>query len=160
MIQWQKQISVWDNLLFYVFCIFVCISLKTIFGDFSNIYHLWTQSCVKWCHKIRPIGKIFLPIFILMTWKDAKLSHTDICLCHWITFWSYFITDRQLTFALVGGVILPPPPPLWFFEDNSKTKGSSVTKLGIPFHWSILHLLWNFCVGVTSGQVTRSSHVT
>ena len=59
-----------------------------------------------------------------------------------------------------GGVILPPPPPLWFFEDNSKTKGSSVTKLGIPFHWSILHLLWNFCVGVTSGQVTRSSHVT
>ena len=24
--------------------------------------------------------------------------------------------------------------PLWFFEDNSKTKGSSVTKLGIPFH--------------------------
>ena len=57
-----------------------------------------------------------------------------------------------------GGVILPPP--LWFFEDNSKTKRSSVTKLGIPFHWSILHLLWNFCVGVTSGQVTRSSRVT
>ena len=26
------------------------------------------------------------------------------------------------------------PPPLWFFEDNSKTKGSSVTKLGIAFH--------------------------
>ena len=50
----------------------------------------------------------------------------------------------------------PPPPPLWFFEDNSKTKGSSVTKLGIPFHWSILHLLWNCCVGVTSG--IRSGH--
>ena len=26
------------------------------------------------------------------------------------------------------------PPPLWFFEDNSKTKESSITKLGIPFH--------------------------
>ena len=26
------------------------------------------------------------------------------------------------------------PPPLWFFEDNSKTKRSSITKLGIPFH--------------------------
>ena len=25
-------------------------------------------------------------------------------------------------------------PPLWFFEDNSKTKGSSITKFGIPFH--------------------------
>ena len=25
-------------------------------------------------------------------------------------------------------------PPLCFFEDNSKTKGNSVTKLGIPFH--------------------------
>ena len=37
-----------------------------------------------------------------------------------------------ITFALVEGVILPPP--LWFFEDNSKTKRSSVTKLGIPFH--------------------------
>ena len=63
-----------------------------------------------------------------------------------------------LAFALVGGGVILPP--LWFFEDNSKTKGTSVTKLGIPFHWSILHLLWNFCVGVTSGQVTRSSHVT
>ena len=31
------------------------------------------------------------------------------------------------------GVILAPTP-LWFFEYNSKTKGSSVTKLGIPFH--------------------------
>ena len=39
-----------------------------------------------------------------------------------------------LTFALVGGGVILPPPPLWFFEDNSKTKGSSVTKLGIPFH--------------------------
>ena len=38
-----------------------------------------------------------------------------------------------LTFALVGGGG-HFGPPLWFFEDNSKTKGSSVTKLGIPFH--------------------------
>ena len=42
-----------------------------------------------------------------------------------------------LTFALMGGHFAP----LWFFDDNSKTKGSSVTKLGIPFHLSILHLL-------------------
>ena len=26
------------------------------------------------------------------------------------------------------------PRPLWFFDDNSKTKGSSVTKFSIPFH--------------------------
>ena len=43
--------------------------------------------------------------------------------------------ERVLWFNLRPGgggeVILAP---LWFFEDNSKTKGSSVTKLGIPFH--------------------------
>ena len=44
------------------------------------------------------------------------------------------INDTDLTFALVGGGHFGPPPPLWFFEDNSKTKRSSVTKLGIPFH--------------------------
>ena len=48
---------------------------------------------------------------------------------------------RFLTFALVWGSFRPPPPSPVFFENNSKTKGSSVTKLGIPFHWSILHLL-------------------
>ena len=31
----------------------------------------------------------------------SMLSHTDICLCHWITCWSYFITDRQLTWNLI-----------------------------------------------------------
>ena len=56
-----------------------------------------------------------------------------------------------------GGHFAPLP---CFFEDNSKTNGRSVTKFCIPFHWSILHLLWNCFAWVTSGQVTRSSHVT
>ena len=34
-----------------------------------------------------------------------------------------------------------PPPPLWFFDDKSKRERSRATKLGIAFHWSILHLL-------------------
>ena len=42
------------------------------------------------------------------------------------------ILRRQINLRPGGGVILPPP--LWFFEDDSKTKGSSVTKFGIPFH--------------------------
>ena len=55
------------------------------------------------------------------------------------------------------------PPPLWFFEDNSKNEREQrKPKLGIPFHWSILHLLWNFCVGVhiRSGHQVESRDLT
>ena len=53
------------------------------------------------------------------------------------------------------------PQPLWFFDDNSKTKGSSVTKFCIPFHWSILHLLWFFCLGhIRSGHQVESRDLT
>ena len=45
-------------------------------------------------------------------------------------------------------------PPWVFLPITRKRIGATyVTKLDIAFHWSILHLLWNFCVGVTSGQV-------
>ena len=33
--------------------------------------------------------------------ENVYLSHTNICLYHWITFWSYFINDRQLTWNLI-----------------------------------------------------------
>ena len=89
--------------------------------------------------------------------RDLGQTWPEVKLWPWPFKVILYMVRRALTFALVGGSFWPP---LWFFEDNSKTKGSSVTKLGIPFYWSILHLLWNFCVGVTSGQVTRSSHVT
>ena len=59
-----------------------------------------------------------------------------------------FFFSREFLSPLLNGLAYPTPvlnlrpgggghfgpPPLWFFEDNSKTKGSSITKLGIPFH--------------------------
>ena len=44
----------------------------------------------------------------------------------------WMVPGQGLSFALVRGGHFAPP--LWFFVDSSKTKGSSVTKLGIPFH--------------------------
>ena len=50
------------------------------------------------------------------------------------------ITNKQkqkrvmlINLRLGGGDFAPPPPP-WVFDDNSKTKGSSVTQFCIPFH--------------------------
>ena len=67
---------------------------------------------------------------------------------------TFVINLLVLTFALVGAIL---PRPLWFFDDNSKTKGSSITKFSIPFQWSILHLLWFFCLGhIRSGHQVES----
>ena len=87
----------------------------------SFIYHSPFHSFVH--HSLR---HSFIHYSLFYSFIHHSLRHSFI---H-SSFTSSFI---HLTFALVGGGSFWPPP-LWFFEDNSKTKRSSVTKLGIPFH--------------------------
>ena len=100
-----------------------------------------------------------------VTQETAMIEHcrsrgegSSIGIYHLVVGW-----DSAVAFNLrPGGGGSFCPPPLWFFEDNSKTKRSSVTKLGIPFHWSILHLLWKFlCRGhIRSGHQVESRDLT
>ena len=52
-------------------------------------------------------------------------------------------------------------PHLWFFVNNSEPKKTNVTKLGIAFHWPLLHLLQKKCRGhIRTGHQVRSRDMT
>ena len=81
-----------------------------------------------------------------MTWSLqtpvywSMVIHCYVCVVVW---WQYEFgggggvntsqSMSQVNLRPGGGGGHFAPPPLWFFKDNSKTKGSSVTKLGHTF---------------------------
>ena len=91
--------------MYYSF--FVCICLKnSIFGEFSIIYLLSAQNCVKWRHKIRPIVINFRPILIFFfhettpNWCPEKCAkfHVDT------------VRDEEVIPEKSRGVGSDPPP--------------------------------------------------
>ena len=83
----------------------VCILLEnSILGEFSNIYHLSSQSCVKWRHKIRPIAKMSGLFWFFFARDDAKLITGEVCKvsCRYSTY------EMKLFRKNRGGRIRPP----------------------------------------------------
>ena len=87
---------------------FVCIFLtNSIFGEFSNIYLLPAQSCVKWRHKTRPIAKYFRLIFILF----LRQTKSNWCPERYAKLCVDTISDGEVIPEKPWGSDLTPPPP-------------------------------------------------
>ena len=55
------------------FGVFICNLLRnSIFNDFSNIYHHWTEIDVYWSHKIQYTSKTFRPMTIKLLQEVLK----------------------------------------------------------------------------------------